>query len=321
MAAMRRLRHSERFPRTTFSRPSCPIRSFSQALGIVDGEVIPDELAAIFARGEQADVPVMIGSNADEGTALFSYLAPAFGDGVAGFEAYVAATLGEIADDVRAHYPATDDAQATESWMDLMGDAMFTWPMRAWARAMQTVPSETWLYWFTKEPPVADSDRYGAFHAAEIGYVFGNVDLFGAVPADADHALSEMMATVWTQFARTGNPNGEGLPEWPAYTAETRRIWSSVPTPAPGAAACGRPRWTCSNALGRYSGRMRRCRRWPTDAQRPSSARFATRAACKRCPISRRVSCRTSSSAATVGHRCRTSTTSSITSRARRQLA
>jgi len=194
--------------------------SFSQALGIVDGEVIPDELAAIFARGEQADVPVMIGSNADEGTALFSYVGPAFGDGVAGFEAYVAATLSEVADDVRAHYPATDDAQAMESWMDLMGDAMFTWPMRAWARAMHTVPSETWLYWFTKEPPIAESERYGAFHAAEIGYVFGNVDLFGAVPTDADHALSELMATVWTQFARTGNPNGEGLPEWQAYTAE-----------------------------------------------------------------------------------------------------
>ena len=196
--------------------------SFSGGLGIVDGEVLPDEVAAIFARGEQADVPVMIGSNADEGTALFSYLAAAFGEGMAGFEAYIAATLGEVADDVRVHYPAADDAEATKAWMDLMGDAMFTWSMQAWSRAMQTVPSDAWLYWFTWAPPVEDSERYGAFHAAEIGYVFGNVDLFGATPTDADRALSDQMATVWTRFARTGNPNGEGLPEWPAYTVENQ---------------------------------------------------------------------------------------------------
>ena len=194
---------------------------FGSALAIVDDEVLPDEIGAIFKAGKQADVPVLIGSNADEGSALFSYIGPAFGEGAAGRAAYIQATLAEVADDLDEHYPAgDDDAQATESWLALYTDASFTYPMRAWAKGMATVPSDAYLYWFTWTPPIAERERYGAFHAAEIGYVFGNLELFDAVPAADDRALSELMATMWTNFARTGEPNGEGLPVWPAYTRE-----------------------------------------------------------------------------------------------------
>ena len=195
--------------------------AFSGGLGIVDGEVLPDEAAAIFEAGEQADVPVLIGSNADEGTALFPYIAPAYGEGAAGLAAYVEASLPEVAEEIGEHYPAgDDDAQATEAWLELYADGAFTYAMRAWARSMATVPSDAYLYWFTWAPPIAEAERYGAFHAAEIGYVFGNLDLFDAVPTDADRALSDQMATIWATFARTGNPNAEGLPQWPAYTRE-----------------------------------------------------------------------------------------------------
>ena len=190
------------------------------ALAIVDGDVLENEVEAVFEAGQQANVPVLIGSNADEGTALMPYMSAGFGEGAAGFAAYVETTLAEVKDEVGEHYPAGDDQQATASWMDLFGDALFTYPMRAWARAMATVPSDAYLYWFTWAPPIEESERYGAFHAAEIGYVFGNLELFGATPTDADRALSERMATIWTEFARTGNPNAEGLPEWPAYTRE-----------------------------------------------------------------------------------------------------
>ena len=199
---------------------SDPAFSDYDSLAIVDGEVIPDEVATIFAEGCQADVPVMLGSTADEGTSLHEFIVPPFGEGVAGFDGYMEAVLSEAGDAAAALYPSGTEEEAQTSGEALVADLLFTAPMRIWARAMEKAESEAYLYWFTWVPPIEESERYGAFHAAEIGYVFGNLDLFGAVPTDDDRAFSDLMASVWTQFARTGNPNGEGLPEWPAYTRE-----------------------------------------------------------------------------------------------------
>lgn len=185
-------------------------------LAIVDGRVIPEQVSEIFARGEQSDVPVMIGSNSDEGTTFLGYLQPAFGSGIAGYEAYLAATLPELGGDARSAWPATNDEEANRSFGDLFADVLFTYPQRAWARGMASVSSPAYLYWFTWEPNVEGG--YGAFHAAEIGYVFGDVEVFGAAPTDADREFSDTLSDLWVRFAKRGDPNGQGFPEWPAFT-------------------------------------------------------------------------------------------------------
>lgn len=196
-------------------------------LTIVDGEVIPDEVNTIFAEGRQADVPVMIGSNADEATTFD----PALGnegatiDYVAAHKGLVETTLGQVGDDVFDLYPAAADV-ARDSWTRFNTDAMFTQPMRLWADYMSNVSSPAFLYWWDWRPVIDGSDQYGAFHAAEVPYVFGDLSVFGIDVTERELDFSETMMTLWTNFAKTGNPGSEDLLDWPAY--ETDRPVTAV---------------------------------------------------------------------------------------------
>ncbi len=106
-----------------------------------------------------------------------------------------------------------------------MRDLLIGWGVRSWARAaIATGKSKVYSYYFTRVPPGPDSPLYGAYHSAEIAYVFGN--LRPPRPwQEADCALSDAMMSYWINFATCGDPNGGGLARWPAYdTARDTRL-------------------------------------------------------------------------------------------------
>lgn len=188
-------------------------------LTIQDGAVLPKEVNAIFAAAQQADVPVLIGSNANEATTFDPALSnPSLQDMDYGplLTRQVEALLPAVGAQLLDFYPPAA-ADSRRSWTEFNTDVMFTQQMRLWADYMEAVSSPAYLYWWNWRPVINGSDRLGAFHAAEIPYVFGRLDAFGIEPSAEDYAFADLMMTIWTNFAKTGNPSVAEVIDWPAY--------------------------------------------------------------------------------------------------------
>lgn len=185
----------------------------------VDGWVETDLPLNIFEAGKQQDVPLIIGSMADE-WALFQLLAKPTVDS---YKTYVQNIFGDKAQQVLTMYPAGNDKEVAASDKQVLTLFTFTCPAKAYAGAMNNVKSKTYFYQFTRVPPGAK--MLGAFHLLDIGYVFGNfIPFLSPLKADTyynatDTALSNAMMSYWTHFAAAGDPNQEGLTQWPAYDA------------------------------------------------------------------------------------------------------
>ncbi|PKP80131.1 MAG: hypothetical protein CVT79_16270 [Alphaproteobacteria bacterium HGW-Alphaproteobacteria-18] len=198
-------------------------------LPVVDGKVLPRPIGAAFRDGQTPRVPMIAGFNADEGSLFYEaiYSPTVLRPGIAGSleerEEALASVFGlNPAKALQALY----GMNTLESWdkgaTDMLGDDMFGVHMRYVGRRNVEGGEPTYLYHFTRVPP-SPRQTIGAFHAAEISFVF-NSHLPGLKVTDADLVLTEAMMTYWTNFARTGDPNGTGVPEWPAYSLD-RDVW------------------------------------------------------------------------------------------------
>jgi para-nitrobenzyl esterase len=184
---------------------------------VLDNEMLPEEPWAVYSDGRQAPVDLLAGWNADEGQLFIA------GHTVtaATLESGIADEIGQFPVPLRAWYHATTDAEARAKRAAFEGDLRMNYDTWTWLRLQaRTGTGKVFAYRFEQVPPApagAWSFAKGATHGSEIPYVFDNLAAERWTWQRSDRRLASQMADYWTNFAKTGDPNGDGLPRWPRY--------------------------------------------------------------------------------------------------------
>jgi para-nitrobenzyl esterase len=211
--------------------------TYSVSHPIVEPYVMPAAPYDAFRAGRQNEASVLIGFNAEEARSFIapgSVKAATFVADLPGF--WPALLKSPSLLDAYAH--ATDE-EARAARVAIEGDIRFAWDMWAWARLqVLTGRGAVYVYRFDRRPPFPRNSIYagwGAGHFVELWYVFDHLGQEAWRWNPADRRLARIVSTYWTNFARTGNPNGEGLPRWPRFGAAHGRAIVLNDQPASGA--------------------------------------------------------------------------------------
>ncbi|RYF45456.1 MAG: carboxylesterase family protein, partial [Cytophagaceae bacterium] len=189
---------------------------------IVDGYVIPQPMGELFKACRQNKVTLLTGWNEDEG---MSFGPP---KNAADYKRQIRQQYGTDAETMLKHYPGETDAQAAASQNNLSRDQIFGAQNFGWANLESGQGKKVYVYRFSRKlPATGDYARYGAFHTGEVAYAYDNLKFIDHQlrPLNTtDDELAKTMSAYWVNFIKTGNPDGQGVPHWPAYSAKDKQI-------------------------------------------------------------------------------------------------
>jgi para-nitrobenzyl esterase len=186
---------------------------------ILDGILVVETAESAYKAGRQASVPLIIGNcSAEIGGAFVS---------TSSSKEELFSQFGKLEAEAKAAFDPEGDKEFDEVITKFNTDWVWGEPGRMTARAFVAKGEPAYMYQFGYVPaPMRERARYGAGHGSEVSYVFNtlNARRGASEPSPEDKKLAQMMNSYWTNFAKTGNPNGEGLPLWPLYNTQKEEI-------------------------------------------------------------------------------------------------